>query len=133
MRDLDQATLVAAERFASRCIHTRKCGCFGRIRTSALIVLCELRDAGWTLTPPEGIPRAEGVLSFRGTPAGAVQGGCLCFEGTRIPVDVILHFLDGPDDDEAILRSYPSLTQLDLDAARWFDAKWQVRRRRVKS
>jgi hypothetical protein len=32
-----------------------------------------------------------------------------------------------------VLYSYPSLTPLDLDAARWFDAKWQVRRRRQKA
>lgn len=73
----------------------------------------------------------HGVLSFRGAPVGAVQGGCLCFEGTRIPVSTILAFMKGQDSDASILHAYPSLTQLDLDAARWFDAKWQVRRRRL--
>lgn len=70
-----------------------------------------------------------GVLSFRGAPGGAVQGGCLCFEGTRIPVSTILGFMKAQDSDAAILDAYPSLTQRDLDAARWFDGKWQVRRR----
>lgn len=75
-----------------------------------------------------------GILSFRGVPVGSVQGGCLCFEGTRIPVVTILTMLAGehPVPDEDVLYSYPSLTQLDLDAARWFDAKWQIRRRRVQ-
>lgn len=77
--------------------------------------------------------RRPGVLSFRGSPVGAVQGGCLCFEGTRIPVDQILNYMDGdPENDAMVLHNYPSLTQLDLDAARWFDAKWKVRRRKVK-
>lgn len=75
--------------------------------------------------------RRPGVLSFRGGPVGAVQGGCLCFEGTRIPVDVILHYLEADgSSDGLVLDNYPSLTQLDLDAARWFDRKWQIRRRR---
>jgi uncharacterized protein (DUF433 family) len=72
-----------------------------------------------------------GVLSFRGSPVGAVQGGCLCFEGTRIPVATILSLMGDRAYDASILSMYPSLTQLDLDAARWFDDKWQVRRRRV--
>lgn len=82
---------------------------------------------------PEGDrPEREGVgvLSFRGAPVGSVQGGCLCFEGTRIPVSTVLDYLDLGDGDGGILDAFPSLTQLDLDAARWFAAKWQVRRRR---
>ena len=81
-------------------------------------------------TPQKGTQRlGAGVLSFRGTPVGAVQGGCLCFEGTRIPVATIAYWLDEPDSNAAILANYPALTQADLDAARWFSGKWQVRRR----
>lgn len=76
--------------------------------------------------------RLSGVLSFRGAPVGQVQGGTLCFEGTRIPVATILAMLDAGDDDETLLFHYPSLTQLDLDAARWFADRFQVRRRRPR-
>lgn len=79
-----------------------------------------MNESGLT-TSREG----EGVLSFRGPP-NQVQGGCLCFEGTRIPVQVIVGFMEAGDSDEAILDNYPSLTQVDLDAARWFVGKWEV-------
>lgn len=48
------------------------------------------------------------------------MGGEPCFEGTRIPAQVILRFMDGPDgfDGAGIVRLYPSLEGLDLDA--WF-------------
>lgn len=87
---------------------------------------------GATESAPRIGDRLPGVLSFRGTPVGQVQGGALCFEGTRIPVATILSLLDGGDVDQALLRAYPSLTQLDLDAARWFSTRFQVRRRRPR-
>jgi uncharacterized protein (DUF433 family) len=46
-----------------------------------------------------------------------VCGGQLCAEGTRVPVTVILdNFAEGASREE-ILRSYPSLQPVHLDAA----------------
>lgn len=84
--------------------------------------MCHAEADGLASGVEESRP-GEGVLSYRGGPVGAVMGGCLCFEGTRIPVDMILRWMLN-DDDEEILYSYPSLTQLDLEAARWYDDKW---------
>lgn len=48
------------------------------------------------------------------------MGGEPCFEGTRIPEQEIRNYMSGPDgyDGAGIIRLYPSLAGLDLDA--WF-------------
>jgi uncharacterized protein (DUF433 family) len=43
--------------------------------------------------------------------------GVACIHGTRIPVSVILDNLAAGIGEEEILRSYPSLTAVDLHAA----------------
>jgi uncharacterized protein (DUF433 family) len=83
-------------------------------------------------SPPPGRTaepeRGTGVLSFR----KGVQGGHLCFDGTRIPVETILSLLrDRECTDQDAIAFYPSLTQADLDAVRWWDKTWRVTRRRT--
>lgn len=50
--DYDRASLEAAKAFAARCIHVRPCACFRKMRARSFMALIELRDLGWTLTPP---------------------------------------------------------------------------------
>ena len=40
-----------------------------------------------------------------------------CFKGTRIPVSLILHMLEGGDSADAILKGYPSLNKKHIQAA----------------
>ncbi|HLN00119.1 MAG TPA: DUF433 domain-containing protein [Bryobacteraceae bacterium] len=47
----------------------------------------------------------------------AICGGQLCAKGTRVPVTVILDSLAEGATREDILRSYPSLGPLHIDAA----------------
>jgi uncharacterized protein (DUF433 family) len=47
----------------------------------------------------------------------AICGGQLCAKGTRVPVTVILDNLAEGATREEILRSYPSLAPLHVDAA----------------
>lgn len=53
----------------------------------------------------------------------AICHGKACIKGTRIMVSVILDNLAAGESREAILRSYPSLTSGDLDAALSFAAE----------
>ena len=39
-----------------------------------------------------------------------------CFRGTRIPVSLILHMIEGGDSLDAILRGYPSLSRRAVQA-----------------
>jgi len=43
--------------------------------------------------------------------------GTVCIKGTRVMVSVILDNLAAGSGEEEILRSYPSLTRLDIQAA----------------
>ena len=52
---IDAATLAVAEERRQRgCTHRRRCGCVGKWRVTALVVVAALLDAGWTLIPPVG-------------------------------------------------------------------------------
>lgn len=46
-----------------------------------------------------------------------VLGGAPCFAGTRIPVYAIMELVEAGYSHKKILRSYPSLSREDLDAA----------------
>lgn len=48
--------------------------------------------------------------------------GKVCIKGTRIMVSVILDNLAAGESVESILRSYPSLTAEDIQAALWYAA-----------
>ena len=53
----DLGSRVAAELIMARnCVHERKCGCYGRHRTTAWLALDALIHDGWTLTPPGSYP-----------------------------------------------------------------------------
>ena len=43
--------------------------------------------------------------------------GKVCIHGTRIPVSVVLDNLASGEKEESILKSYPSLTREDIQAA----------------
>ena len=48
-----------------------------------------------------------------------------CIKGTRIMVSIILDYLHGGESREEILRQYPTLDPLDIDAALGY-AAWLV-------
>ena len=48
--------------------------------------------------------------------------GKVCIQGTRIMVSVVLDNLAAGEPVEAILRSYPTLTSEDIQAAMWYAA-----------
>ena len=48
--------------------------------------------------------------------------GKVCIKGTRIMVSVILDNVAAGEPFEAILRSYPTLTNEDIQAALWYAA-----------
>lgn len=49
--------------------------------------------------------------------------GKVCIKGTRIMVSVILDNLASGETPERILKSYPSLTAEDVQAALWYAAE----------
>jgi hypothetical protein len=58
---IDAATLtVATERRAKGCTHVRRCGCVGKWRVTALVVVAALLDAGWTISPPKALCCVDG-------------------------------------------------------------------------
>ena len=48
--------------------------------------------------------------------------GKVCIKGTRIMVSVILDNLAAGESVDSILRSYPTLTAEDVQAAQWYAA-----------
>ncbi len=60
-----------------------------------------------------------------------VQGGVPCIGGTRIPISIVAALTrDRGMTDENIVAIYPGLTAEDVQHVRWFDAHYEVRRRR---
>jgi uncharacterized protein (DUF433 family) len=49
--------------------------------------------------------------------------GKVCIKGTRIMVSVILDNLASGESSERILKSYPTLTTEDIQAALWYAAE----------
>ena len=47
----------------------------------------------------------------------AICHGKPCFKGTRIPVSLILHMIEGGDSIESILEGYPTLSREAIQAA----------------
>lgn len=53
-----------------------------------------------------------------------MQGGAPVIAGTRITVEVIETLLDGTNDE--IRRTYPQLTDDDVDLVRWFSGHYRL-------
>ena len=61
--------------------------------------------------------RQDRVVRRRG-----VHGSSPIFEGTRIPVATVQHYLQEGFEAAEIIEEYPSLTPADIEAARHFVA-----------
>jgi len=44
---------AAADSLATDCIHVARCRCRDKWRTRGFVIVAELLDLGWTVTPPE--------------------------------------------------------------------------------
>ncbi len=69
------------------------------------------------LTPEENALLQEKLLARAIQATPGVCGGYARIRNTRIPVWTLVSFRQQGADDAELLRNYPSLTPLDLDAA----------------